>query len=543
MEAARKEASESGIVYMENQAGPERYMLTSVEMNALRNALNYANTNLGSRLSVGQNVWRETYSYDTRGNRTSKATGWGTIRYSYDKENRLTQKGSIAYTYDKDGNLLTETGVFKEASYTYNGQNRMASSMVYNKAANSRSTTGYTYDAYGRRTVSEDANPANRAMGSAQAVRTLYDAFTFDVVQEGQTTSRGGFNEYYAIPDADTTTETDPNAVSGLRYQYVGDGSYTSATERTRNTNTGPASPSRYTGTSVSLYAQGEAVAVSYTSSGTNRGGVSYLGKDILGSVKASYDSYGVLEERYEYDAFGTPYKGDLSGGMNYGYTGKPFDATTGMYNYGYRDYQPSIARFTTVDPVRDGNNWFSYVNNDPVNWVDPWGLWTFQVGVTASAGAGTGVSTSTGIVIAWNPSSPFSIEVGRYNTQSMGSTVGASVSASIDVTTSSNTSANGIAGKSMVNGVSVNSPTGAYVGFTANHITSLDGAKPATSASLAVGVGTSEVHSQITFTQTYTTEISMAPVVNGIKGAAKAVSGFVSGLFGGNKNGSSKGR
>jgi RHS repeat-associated protein len=82
-----------------------------------------------------------------------------------------------------------------------------------------------------------------------------------------------------------------------------------------------------------------------------------------------------VLENRYEYDAFGTPYKGDLSGGMNYGYTGKPFDATTGMYNYGYRDYQPSIARFTTVDPVRDGSNWFAYVNNDPVNWVDPWGL------------------------------------------------------------------------------------------------------------------------------------------------------------------------
>jgi hypothetical protein len=27
------------------------------------------------------------------------------------------------------------------------------------------------------------------------------------------------------------------------------------------------------------------------------------------------------------------------------------------------------------VDPVRDGANWFAYINNDPVNWVDPWGL------------------------------------------------------------------------------------------------------------------------------------------------------------------------
>jgi RHS repeat-associated protein len=81
------------------------------------------------------------------------------------------------------------------------------------------------------------------------------------------------------------------------------------------------------------------------------------------------------MEGRYEYDAFGTPYEGDLNGGMNLGYTGKPYDTATGMYNYGYRDYAPAVARFTTEDPVRDGANWFAYVNNDPVNWVDLWGL------------------------------------------------------------------------------------------------------------------------------------------------------------------------
>jgi RHS repeat-associated protein len=72
---------------------------------------------------------------------------------------------------------------------------------------------------------------------------------------------------------------------------------------------------------------------------------------------------------------FGVPYEGDLNGGMNLGYTGKPYDVVTGMYNYGYRDYKPEAARFTTEDPVRDGANWFAYVNNDPVNWVDLWGL------------------------------------------------------------------------------------------------------------------------------------------------------------------------
>jgi RHS repeat-associated protein len=91
--------------------------------------------------------------------------------------------------------------------------------------------------------------------------------------------------------------------------------------------------------------------------------------------VRGISNEYGQLEDRYEYDAFGKPYKGDLNSGMNLGYTGKPYDTATGMYNYGYRDYQPEAARFTTVDPVRDGANWFAYVNNDPVNWVDPWGM------------------------------------------------------------------------------------------------------------------------------------------------------------------------
>jgi RHS repeat-associated protein len=79
--------------------------------------------------------------------------------------------------------------------------------------------------------------------------------------------------------------------------------------------------------------------------------------------------------------------------GMNLGYTGKPYDVVTGMYNYGYRDYKPEAARFTTEDPIRDGANWFAYVNNDPVNWVDPWGLWIKNADGTYTAVAGDTLS------------------------------------------------------------------------------------------------------------------------------------------------------
>ena len=60
---------------------------------------------------------------------------------------------------------------------------------------------------------------------------------------------------------------------------------------------------------------------------------------------------------------------------METGYTGKPYDAVTGLSDYGFRDYSPAYARFITEDPIRDGENWFAYVGNNPVNWIDPDGL------------------------------------------------------------------------------------------------------------------------------------------------------------------------
>jgi uncharacterized protein RhaS with RHS repeats len=32
--------------------------------------------------------------------------------------------------------------------------------------------------------------------------------------------------------------------------------------------------------------------------------------------------------------------------------------------------------RFTQEDPIRDGLNWYTYCGNNPVNYIDPWGLW-----------------------------------------------------------------------------------------------------------------------------------------------------------------------
>jgi RHS repeat-associated protein len=356
----RKEAEEAGLYFTLDKGSGERYTFNGTELTALRVVLNRAAPARGNAVAASQMVWREQYTYDANGNRASKTTPWGTIAYSYDAENRLIKQGDIVYTYDKDGNLLSETGLRRRAIYQYNGQNRMVYSQITNTVEQSRVTSRYIYDALGRRTIEQDEG--------SSPVRTLYDGTSFEVVRSGVMFNDGRFTTLYS----GGIQWTSNSGTEGSRYRWV---SEEGGEVRTRSTGDSSAVTARYTGISVTLYGKGEAVAVTRSASEGSRGGPAYLGKDLLGSVMTATNEYGSLEERYEYDAFGQPYTGDLTQGMNLGYTGKPYDAATGLYNYGYRDYKPEAARFTTIDPIRDGANWFAYVNNDPVNWVDLLGL------------------------------------------------------------------------------------------------------------------------------------------------------------------------
>jgi RHS repeat-associated protein len=87
---------------------------------------------------------------------------------------------------------------------------------------------------------------------------------------------------------------------------------------------------------------------------------------------------YGHVKERYEYDAYGSPYSGRFEQGNNmnpYGFTGQRYEVEINVYAFAYRAYNPVSMRWMTPDPVRDGMNWYVYVNGDPVNLWNPLGL------------------------------------------------------------------------------------------------------------------------------------------------------------------------
>lgn len=92
----------------------------------------------------------------------------------------------------------------------------------------------------------------------------------------------------------------------------------------------------------------------------------------------------------YSTSAIGNPYL----------FTGRRWDGAAQLYYYRFRDYAPLIGRFCQPDPLGyiDGMNLYAYVNNNPLNWTDPWGLsfwsWLGNTALGSVSGAATGAIT-----------------------------------------------------------------------------------------------------------------------------------------------------
>jgi RHS repeat-associated protein/uncharacterized repeat protein (TIGR01451 family) len=313
--------------------------------------------------AAGRTIFREAYTLDPLGNRTRVSGADGSsVEYAYDAlsrvvgERRKDPTGAVtsaySFTYDAVGNRLTQTGPGATRAYTYDGNDRLtsdgASAYSYDGAGNTTAVKGpggqtlYAYDAQGRlvRVTLPDGTVVSH---------------TYDALGSLVRTERGGAaaatNFYHDLSDP----------VSQVVLETVGDGSVSAS------------------------YTYGRQL-ISQRRGGSD----AFYHHDAHGSVRALTDAGGSAVAAYSYTAFGELSSSGGSVANDRLYAGEQFDASTGLYNLRARHYNPAAGRFITADPFPgfeeepQSLHKYAYASNNPVNRVDPLGLYTRAQGQEA---------------------------------------------------------------------------------------------------------------------------------------------------------------
>ncbi len=328
-----------------------------------------------------------TYEYDGRANRdyASIKLPDGTEEeyvYKYDNINRLKstkfrESGDslkYGYTYDAVGNRTekeeTDYSIPETNEYTYNyntnnnrltGITELGESYTYNNRGDLITATGgytFSYDREGRLEEIIEASGADT------------NKFSFSYTSEGRRFRKIFSTDTSGVMEADTT-------------YYVYDGMFAVA-ELDGHLDL----KSKYVYTNGMLVGKID-----------ENDELFQYSHDGLGSIIMISDTTGSYKNLYAYDDFGNFRKKTESISNSYYYTGQERDEEpSGLYNLRARYYAPGIGRFTQEDPISDIKNEFtsgsncteniftvsydpqdmnrySYVENDPINMVDPLGL------------------------------------------------------------------------------------------------------------------------------------------------------------------------
>ena len=106
-------------------------------------------------------------------------------------------------------------------------------------------------------------------------------------------------------------------------------------------------------------------------------GAATYYEQDGLGSVTSLSSGTGTIGNTYTYDSYGrlTASTGTLTNPFQF--TGRDFDPETQLNFYRARYYDDSTGRFISEDPSQfdAGDDFYVYVKNNPLIWIDPLGL------------------------------------------------------------------------------------------------------------------------------------------------------------------------
>lgn len=348
------------------------------------------------------------FSYDADGGLTTTTAPNGTtVTVGYDGDEQpsssalakgSTALGTIGYTRDKNGNLTATTpsnGAPGTAqTYTYTADQQLSGTTT------ASTTTGNSYDPAG--------NPT--ALGSTTQVFDAADQLCWSTSASvtsptcaspatGATsyTYNGNGQRTATTPATGTATGYDYNAAGELTgvtgtatasYTYDGDGLRASKTVSGATSDftwdTATSTPQLLSdGTNDYIYGPDGAPVEQLSATGTAN--PLYYFSDAHGSTVELTNGAGTVAASYAYTPWGAVSAHTGSSSTPILFAAAYTDAETGLLYLQARYYDPATALFLTVDPlVLRTLQAYLYVDDNPLNGLDPWGLidWGRDLGI-----------------------------------------------------------------------------------------------------------------------------------------------------------------
>nr|WP_242504342.1 RHS repeat-associated core domain-containing protein [Promicromonospora panici] len=395
------------------------------------------------------------YSYDSRGMRATetKANGnvvtngyflGGALKSLREEKSGGALVASHAYTYDNNGNKHTDVaskanadvaGAYLESTttYSYDPVDRLSRSV---KTGNGAKTETYVHDDNANvvsqnvggtaTTYSYDRNRLLTVTADGATASYRYDPFgrQTSVVSAGSTISRTTYDGYDHIAQSEQTN--DAGVLESTTYKY-------DPLDRTASkTAGGDTTDYTYLGLSSEVLVEEVAGQLTksyqfspwgqrlsqithqaYPEAGVEAGESAYYGYNAHTDVETLTDDAGNTVATYGYTAYGnadqSEYTGidkleagtpeDVEPYNSYRYNAKRWDAGSGTYDMGFRDYAPGLNRFTTRDMYNGAlsdmglgtspytSNRYAFGAGNPISMIEMDGHLPCKEGIQAACG------------------------------------------------------------------------------------------------------------------------------------------------------------
>jgi len=303
--------------------------------NGLSNSLSYDTDGRLTGMTV-QGVQSLSFAYDAASRLTQITNGSDgamTQNFGYDAQSHLAwvvaSADNESFQYDANGNRIYQVLNGTAATVTPNGANNQIASL------SGGSNVSYGYDARGNLTT-VSGTPT-----------FAYDAFN--------RLSSAPNATYYVNPEGQRLRKT----VSGTSTYFAPDSAGSLLAENSAS------------GWSDYVWLNGRLIGR------INGGQLLAIHADQVGRPEAMTDSSGTVVWRARNFAFDRTVTVTNAVPLNLGFPGQYFDAESGLWNNGFRDYSPSLGRYIESDPTGliAGINTYAYVGSNPLSFVDMTGL------------------------------------------------------------------------------------------------------------------------------------------------------------------------